>query len=73
MDVETGEICAITRGTIRKDDYLKKNVASSRTTTKSSTKQSATQASKKTINNLWTVRKSRKEFDGYTTWSYDTG
>lgn len=70
VDVETGEICAITRGTIRKDDYLKKNVASSGTTTKSPTKQSATQASKKKVNSLWTVRKSRNEFDGYTTYTF---
>lgn len=71
VDVETGEICAMARDTIKKDDYLKKNVASSGTTksTKTNTTKSATSTQKK-MNNLWTVRKSRNEFDGYTTYTF---
>lgn len=70
VDVETGEICAMARDTIRKDDYLKKNVVSSGTTTKSSAKQSTTQAPKKKVNSLWTVRTNRNAFDEYTTYTF---
>lgn len=71
VDVETGEVCAMARDTITKDDYLKQNVASSGTkkATTNATTKSATNNQKK-VNSLWTVRKSRNEFDGYTTYTF---
>lgn len=69
VDVETGEICAMSRATVNKDDYLKQNVAvSSASAAKTSAKPAP--AVKKTVNTLWTVRKSRNEFDGYTTYTF---
>lgn len=68
VDVETGEICAMSRATVNKDDYLKQNVASSAPAAKTAAKPAP--AAKKTVNTLWTVRKSRNEFDGYTTYTF---
>lgn len=69
VDVETGEICAMSRATIDKDDYLKQNsVVTSDSGSKNVTK--AAPSAKKTVNTLWTVRKSRNEFDGYTTYTF---
>lgn len=69
VDVETGEICAMSRTTVNKDDYLKQNVAvSSAPAAKTAAKPAP--AVKKTVNTLWTVRKSRNEFDGYTTYTF---
>ena len=71
VDVETGEICAMSRDTIDKDDYLKKNVSvASGSGTKTAAKTSSTNTAKKQVNTLWTVRKSRNEFDGYTTYTF---
>lgn len=78
VDVETGEVCAISRATIKKDDYLtdqpqsavgatNSNVSKSTKTTP--TKQTYTQqkiASDPAINNAWKVVKYRNDFDGYT-------
>ena len=73
VDVETGEVCAITRGNITKDDYLKKQVqaavgeqsgASSKTT--SVQKNSSAVA----VNNLWQVSSYRNEFDGFTSYTF---
>lgn len=72
VDVETGEVCAMARGTIRKDDYLKKNVESSGTTksTKTNTTTKSVTNNQKKVNSLWTVRKNRNGFDEYTTYTF---
>ena len=69
VDVETGEICAMSRATVDKDDYLKQNLASASSPAAKTSAKTAT-SSKKAVNTLWTVRKSRNEFDGYTTYTF---
>ncbi len=69
VDVETGEICAMSRATVNKDGYLKQNVAE-KSAPEAKTAAKPAPAAKKTVNTLWTVRKSRNEFDGYTTYTF---
>lgn len=66
VDVETGEICAMSRDTIEKDEYLI-NATSS---TANSKKAANSTSSKRPASSLWTCVKSRNEFDGYTTYTF---
>lgn len=71
VDVETGEICAMARTNVTKDDYLmqqKQGATTAKTT-------STTTAAKKTTasaNNLWQVSSYRNEFDGFTSYTFTT-
>ena len=71
VDVETGEICAMARTNVTKDDYLmqqKQGATTAKTT-------STTTAAKKTTasaNNLWQVSSYRNEFDGFTRYTFTT-
>lgn len=71
VDVETGEICAMARTNVTKDDYLmqqKQGATTAKTT-------STTTAAKKTTanaNNLWQVSSYRSEFDGFTSYTFTT-
>ena len=67
MDVESGEICAMSRTNITKDSYLE-GVASGNSG--SSKKSSSSVAAKKPQNSLWVCQTSRNEFDGYTTYIF---
>lgn len=69
VDVETGELCAIARATVTKDDYLKKQPQTaagtpSIATTKTTATTPKTTAS--TTNNAWKVISYTDEFEGYT-------
>ena len=80
IDVETGELCAISRATVTKDEYLKKQpqsaVAGAKTNdtgkttvaTTSSTNTAASTPAKTTsvANNAWKVKKYTDEFGGFT-------
>ncbi len=67
VDVESGEICAMSRTNITKDSYLE-GVASGNSG--SSKKSSSSAAAKKPQNSLWVCQTSRNEFDGYTTYIF---
>ena len=67
VDVETGELCAIARATVTKDDYLKKQSQSAVGTpsiayTKTTTQKTTTSA----VNNIWTVTSYSDTFEDYT-------
>ena len=76
VDVETGELCAISRATITKDDYLlnqskaavgvtnsiTKNSSSAKTTSAPEVKKTTTP----TQNNAWKVVRYRNDSEGYT-------
>lgn len=77
VDVETGEIAAMSRLNIKKDEYLKSQpqsavgskTASVNTSSKSTTTNKTTTQPKPTssvANNAWKVSSIRNEFDGYT-------
>lgn len=82
VDVETGELCAISSPTIAKDEYLKKQPQSavgaakalplqktsgSATNVKTtSTTSTENKTSSSSVNNAWKVTKWRNDFDGYT-------
>jgi curli biogenesis system outer membrane secretion channel CsgG len=76
VDVETGELCAISRATITKDDYLLNQskaavgVTNSITKNSSSTKTTSAPEVKKTTtptqNNAWKVVQYRDDIEGYT-------
>ena len=71
IDVETGEICAMSRTNVTKDDYLLQQPQSATSTTKTTT----TTTAKKTTtsaNNLWQVSSYRNEFDGFTSYTFTT-
>ncbi len=63
VDVETGEICAMSRDTIEKDEYL---LGSSGGASNSNSSASSNSASGKPVKTAWTVTKNRNDFDGYT-------
>ncbi|WP_296328842.1 CsgG/HfaB family protein [uncultured Treponema sp.] len=82
VDVETGELCAISSPTIAKDEYLKKQpqsaVGAAKALSLQKTSGSATnvkttstiptenKTSSSSVNNAWKVIKYRNDFDGYT-------
>ncbi len=66
VDVESGEICAMSRTNITKDAYLA-GVAGGNS---GSSKKTSTAAAKKPQNSLWVCQTSRNEFDGYTTYTF---
>lgn len=78
VDVETGELCAISRATITKDDYLKQQPQSAvgavktndatKTSDTTTTTTTATQVKTTTsvANNAWKVTKYTDEFGGFT-------
>ena len=69
IDVETGEICAMARTNVTKDDYLKNQVQGSVTAKSTSTTKTNSVTNKTTpavTNNLWQVSSYRNDFDGYT-------
>ena len=74
VDVETGELCAMARTTITKDDYLKKqgqNIVETSSIATTITEPDSTvsvqpQASTNDVNNLWKVTSYRNDFDEYT-------
>lgn len=75
VDVETGEICAMARTSIEKDDYLQQQAQGSVSVSKTSGKTTAQQlTTKKAVptvsNNLWQVSSYRNDFDGFTTFSF---
>ena len=77
IDVETGEICAMSRTNVTKDDYLLQQPQSATSTTKTTptAKTTTTTAAKKTTtsaNNLWQVSSYRNEFDGFTSYTFTT-
>lgn len=65
VDVESAEICAMSRTNVTKDSYLS-NVGKPG----SSVKSSRPAAVKKPASSLWTCISSRNEFDGYTTYTF---
>ena len=67
VDVETGEICAMSRDTIEKDEYL---LGSSGGASGSRAFASPSRASGKTVNTAWTVTKNRNDFDGCTVYTF---
>lgn len=72
IDVETGEICAMSRTNIKKDDYLKNQVqgAVGNTTKASKSVPTAKKTSQVSANNLWQVSSYRNEFDGFTSYTF---
>ena len=66
VDVESGEICAMSRTNITKDAYLA-GIASGNS---GSSKKTSTAAAKKPQNSLWVCQSNRNEFDGYTTYTF---
>lgn len=70
VDVETGELCAISRATIIKDDYLKNQVqsavSSEQAKTEVNTKKTSTSVSQKTTSadNAWKVTSYEDSFGG---------
>ncbi len=68
VDVETGEICAMSRTNVTKDSYLAKNDGIS--SVSSSAKKTVTPSVKKTNSSLWTCISSRNDFDEYTTYTF---
>ena len=71
-DVETGEICAIARTNVAKDDYLKNQVQGSVAVKQTSTTKTVTSTKPKTVstNNLWQVSSYRNDFDGFTSYTF---
>ena len=72
IDVETGEICAMSRTNIKKDDYLKNQVqgAVGNTTKASKSVPTAKKTAQVSANNLWQVSSYRNEFDGFTSYTF---
>lgn len=82
VDVETGELCAISRATITKDDYLKQQPQSAvgavktndatKTSDTTTTTTTATQVKTTTsvANNAWKVVKSPDEFENSTHFAF---
>jgi len=75
VDVETGEICAMARTSIEKDDYLQQQVQGSVSVSKTSGKTTAQQLTTKKAtlavsNNLWQVSSYRNDFDGFTSYTF---
>ncbi len=66
VDVETGEICAMSRDTIEKDEYL---LGSSGGSARSSETKS-NRVSGKPVKTAWTLKKYRSEFDGCTIYTF---
>ena len=66
VDVETAEICAMSRTNISKDSYLQNNSSGS----KAGVRVSSGSSAKTPSNSLWTCSKNRNEFDGYTTYYF---
>ena len=66
VDVESGEICAMSRTNITKDAYLA-GIAGGNS---GSSKKTSTATAKKPQNSLWVCQTSRNEFDGYTTYTF---
>ena len=67
VDVETGEICAMSRTNVTKDSYLE-NAGS--VAAKSSSSSYKASAPKKQVNSLWTCTSNRNDFDEYTTYTF---
>lgn len=65
IDVESGEICAMSRETLPKDEYLLQA-----NTSAPSSSYSKKSPAKVSTNNLWQVTSTRNEFDGYTTYTF---
>ena len=76
IDVETGEICAMSRTNVTKDDYLLQQPQSATSTTKTTpTAKIASTTVKNTTpsaNNMWQVSSYRNEFDGFTSYTFTT-
>lgn len=77
VDVETGEISAMSRATIQKDAYLKSHATASSQATASNaqmkpTTQGQTAPSKPAVKSQWIVRKSRNDFDECTVYTFMT-
>ena len=72
IDVETGEICAMARTNVAKDDYLKNQVQGSAVVKQTSTTKTVTTTKPKVTatNNLWSVSRYRNDFDGYTSYAF---
>jgi len=82
VDVETGELCAISRTTITKDDYLKQQpqsavgssvyttVTTNTVNTTSQEKTESVQTPPKVANNAWKVVKSPDEFENSTHFAF---
>lgn len=77
VDVESAEICAMSRAAIIKDDYLLKNAGKGTASqTKSTSAKSIVPASiptsvpVKKISSLWTCTKNRNDFDGCTIYTF---
>ena len=73
IDVETGEICAMARTNVTKDDYLKNQVQGSVTAKSTSTTKTNSVTNKTTpavTNNLWQVSSYRNDFDGFTSYTF---
>lgn len=74
VDVESGELCAISRATITKDDYLRKQaqsaVSSTKTNTSTTSAKTTTTTTPKTTtsaaNNAWKVISYKDDFEGWT-------
>lgn len=66
VDVETAEICAMSRTNISKDSYLLNNSTGSKAGVSVGSKAIA----KNSSDSLWTCTKNRNEFDGYTTYYF---
>ncbi|MCR4712825.1 MAG: CsgG/HfaB family protein [Treponemataceae bacterium] len=66
VDVETGELCAIARTTILKDEYLQRQVQSAVGTPSIATTKTATTSTGSIVNNAWEVTSYTDEFGGYT-------
>ncbi|MCR4925893.1 MAG: CsgG/HfaB family protein [Clostridiales bacterium] len=67
VDVETGEICAMSRDTIEKDEYL---LGSSGGASGSRAFASPSRSSGKPVKTAWTVTKNRNDFDGCTVYTF---
>ena len=67
VDVETGEICAMSRDTIEKDEYL---LGSSGRASGSGASASTSRSSGKPVKTAWTVTKNRNDFDGCTVYTF---
>lgn len=65
VDVESGEICAMSRESIKKDDYLMGSGGA-----KTSKNSYSSTSPKKAVNSLWACTTNRNEFDGYMTYTF---
>ena len=72
IDVETGEICAMARTNVTKDDYLKNQVQGSVAVKQPTTTKTVTTTKPKAVstNNLWSVSSYRNDFDGFTSYTF---